>query len=153
MLYSNGMIGLKKVPGSDKMFDNCNLVSRSEFQRLCGGVPRSTLRYYEKAGILKPDYVEENGYQFYNISQVYTYFHILFLKLIDCSVSEISEIFNTPDRDYASLIEKKELVLEESIACLQQISNTLKRMDHMREKFPIEKCGKIRTVHGERIVY
>lgn len=113
-----------------------NLLTRKEFEDACGDIKRSTLRYYENKGLLKPVKTDKNGYKYYTVSQLYTFFHISMLRKINCSVSEISEIMLKPDSLYENIFDKKQESLDEMIKSLNQIKKTLEIMRYFVKHFP-----------------
>lgn len=46
-------------------------------------IPKQTMLYYDKMGILKPEFVAENGYRYYSTPQYLTLEIILFLRKMD----------------------------------------------------------------------
>lgn len=61
-------------------------------------VTTKTLRYYDEVGLLKPAHVNgENGYRFYDVSQLRTILMISKLKLYSFSLEEIAEVLKNPD--------------------------------------------------------
>ena len=74
-----------------------------------------TLRYYEKEGILKPSFVdEETGYRFYETSQLLDLSKILSLRQIGMSIDNIKGILKGEDMN--SLLKKRKSELEEEIS-------------------------------------
>lgn len=139
--------------GGDTMDKNIEFYSRSDFEQACGSITRSTLRYYEREGILKPVKVDENGYKYYSRGQLYTYFHIAMLRKINCSVSEIRNIFTTPNAQYKNIFLEKKFKLDEMIQSLTQISKTLETINCLVDKFPIDSWGCPRVSIGNRRFY
>jgi DNA-binding transcriptional MerR regulator len=70
-----------------------NGISISEMARL-HGLTRQTLIYYDKIGLFKPKYVDENGYRYYSLDQIPALREICFLKSIGVELKEIQEHFN-----------------------------------------------------------
>lgn len=61
-------------------------------------IPKQTMLYYDKMGILKPEFVAENGYRYYSTPQYLTLEIILFLRKMDISVPDISKFLeNRPE--------------------------------------------------------
>lgn len=59
-----------------------------ELAKLCG-IKKTTLFHYDEIGILKPEYLAENGYRYYSEQQIFTYELIAMLRSIDTPLSEI----------------------------------------------------------------
>ena len=51
-----------------------------------------TLRYYEKEGLLKPSFVDENGYRYYETNKLIELSKIISLRQIGFSISEIKKV-------------------------------------------------------------
>lgn len=58
-------------------------------------IPKQTMLYYDKMGILKPEFVAENGYRYYSTPQYLTLEIILFLRKMDISVPDIHKFWRT----------------------------------------------------------
>ncbi len=68
------------------------MFSIGEFSRICQ-VSIKTLRYYDKIGLIKPDYVElSTGYRYYDKMQIKEMLFIQRLKRYGFSLEEIGEI-------------------------------------------------------------
>lgn len=62
-------------------------------------IPKQTMLYYDKMGILKPEFVAENGYRYYSTPQYLTLEIILFLRKMDISVPDIHKFLENRSRD------------------------------------------------------
>lgn len=65
-----------------------NLISTKQFATLCQ-TTKHTLIHYDEIGILKPNYVGENGYRYYSLSQTEIFDVISFLKEMGLPLKEI----------------------------------------------------------------
>lgn len=63
-----------------------------EFSKLAK-ITVKTLRYYEKEGLLKPAFVNNNSYRYYDASQLVILSKIISLRQIGFSIKQIKEIF------------------------------------------------------------
>ena len=98
-----------------------------EFAELTG-VSVRTLHYYDKIGLLKPSFVDEqNGYRFYDEASLERMQEILFYRELDFPLKIIAEILASPNYDkQKALAEQKRLLtikknrLERLIAALEQ---------------------------------
>ena len=64
------------------------------------GVSVGTLRHYEQAGLLTPEYVDaDTGYRYYGISQFEVLNTIRYLRALDMPLREISDFINNRDVD------------------------------------------------------
>ena len=77
-----------------------------------------TLRYYEKLGLLKPAYInEETGYRYYSIEQFIILDLIKHCKLMGLSLDEITNLMRTEitPSTLVSILEKQRQALDEKI--------------------------------------
>jgi len=83
-----------------------------EFAALCR-TSAKTLRFYDRAGIMKADYVDpENGYRYYHQSQVDQYNRIVALKNVGFTLEEIRQGFlDAGDEDILRRLNEKETAL------------------------------------------
>ena len=106
----------------------------------------STLRLYDKMGILKPCYIDpESNYRYYSIHQKARLDMIQYMKELGMSLSEIKNILDTGDLNLieSTLIAKKHQVKEEINQLnmrLSAISRTIESVERFRNS-PI--CGTI----------
>lgn len=88
------------------------LLTASEFARVCQVTPR-TIRWYQKQGILKPVKIDKwNKYAYFDPQQALKVFRIKLLQQ-----------FNLPLREIKTLINKKNLTLDEE---LKELDNLIK---------------------------
>ncbi len=99
------------------------------------GVSVRTLHYYDEVGLLKPASTTEAGYRLYGGEQLSRLQQILFLRELDFSLSDISELLNSPSYDrstalagHREILVKKRDRLSGLIALLDDI---LKGNDYM----------------------
>jgi len=73
------------------------------------------IRYFEEQKVLLPAYTEANGYRMYGLDEVYRLAHILLLRQVGLSVSEIRESLSvsSPARDKVRLEQARTLIGEE----------------------------------------
>ncbi|MCL1632065.1 MerR family transcriptional regulator [Sporolactobacillus sp. CPB3-1] len=67
----------------------------TQMSRLAG-VSARTLRYYDKIGLLKPEFINESGYRMYGPKQVDLLQQILFYRELRFSLKEISKMLHVP---------------------------------------------------------
>ena len=72
------------------MTDKKDYYTAGELAKLFG-IPKQTMFYYDKMGLLTPEFVAENGYRYYAMPQYLTLEIILFLRKLDISVPHIKE--------------------------------------------------------------
>ena len=73
-----------------------------------------TLRYYEKEGLLKPVYIDQNtGYRYYETSQLVEISKIISLRQIGLSIKDIKNILN--GCDMKSILNKRKKEIKENL--------------------------------------
>jgi DNA-binding transcriptional MerR regulator len=70
-----------------------------------------TLHYYDQIGLLKPGFIAQNGYRYYDEPELLRLQQILFFKELEFELSEIKNILDTPGFDIrVALLEQKKLL-------------------------------------------
>ena len=88
-----------------------------------------TLRYYEREGLLKPSFVDEQtGYRFYETKQLLELSKIVSLRQIGIPIKDIRDIFNGGDMEL--LLQKRKNELEEN---LTQSNFQLSKINYLLE--------------------
>ena len=67
-----------------------NYFTTGELSQLCK-IPRKTLLYYDKLGLITPELVDENGYRYYKRSQLFLLQLILTLRQLDVPIARIKD--------------------------------------------------------------
>lgn len=100
-----------------------------------------TLHHYDKMGLLKPEFVSESGYRFYNDNNLERLQQILFFKEIGFNLYEIKKILDTPSFDRKKALEnhkylliKKKERLEQVIKTVEKTINSIKEGKIMKKK-------------------
>jgi len=94
-------------------------------------VSTNALRYYDEIGLLKPAHVNnDNGYRYYDTSQLETMLLISKLKSCQLSLEEISNILANPDDSVllSSLLREKR---QAAGTQLHHLAFTIGQMDHI----------------------
>lgn len=92
------------------MSDGNNYYSIGKVSTLCN-VPIKTLRYYDKIGLLIPEYRNSDSrYRYYTQSQILTLFIIRKLKLLGIPLKEVHEIVSKKDAGQMSHCIKERLM-------------------------------------------
>ena len=96
-------------------------------------ISMGTIRHYEKAGLLKPEYVdEESGYRYYSDRQFEVLNTIRYLRVLDMSLEEIADFLKDRDID---VVEEK---LENQKALIARKQHELelvsRKIDHRLEQ-------------------
>lgn len=85
-----------------------------EFASLCG-VKKDTIFYYDEIGLLKPDYIAENGYRYYSPNQVMIFEIITTLKAVGMSLKEILKYSSRQNtKEFLDLLKEKRSELIET---------------------------------------
>lgn len=107
------------------------MLTIGEFSRICS-VTKKTLRYYDEIGLLRPEYIAENGYRYYTSGQLRTMLFITRLKTYGFSLLEIAAVLvNTDELFLAEKLMEKRSLLETEMRATQRI---LQRLDEDVEK-------------------
>lgn len=91
------------------------------------GVTIRTLRYYDQIGLLKPAYVGENGYRYYEDDQLRQLQHILFFRELDLPLTDIQGLMQSNTFDQRAALQQHRQLLTERIERLQRLVATLDR--------------------------
>ena len=96
-----------------------------EFSKLVG-VSVRTLHYYDKIGLLKPPFVDEqNGYRFYNEEAFIRMQEIMFYRELDFPLKSIKEILSSPYYDKKKALKEQKRLLILKKQRLERIINAL----------------------------
>lgn len=120
-----------------------------EFAQICG-TAKSTLIYYAKIGLLKPDHIGENGYFYYSPSQIYMYEVIASLRNMDVSLEDIRDYLKNQDIEHCMGILKKNLEkLRERKRQLERIETLMEATISDTQKALKVECDKFEIVSLE----
>ena len=90
------------------------------------GVSSQTLRYYDREGILRPNYInEQTGYRYYSYMQFHTIDRIKYLQGFGLSLEEIGMVIRegTTEHLLPLLAARKEMLLEQISQTVEQIKD------------------------------
>ena len=90
------------------------------------GVSSRTLRYYDEIGLLKPSFINESGYRYYDDNEVALLQQILFYKERGLDLQTIKEIIYRKDFDLSSALEEHLVSLEEEKKKIDSMINSVK---------------------------
>lgn len=111
-----------------------------------------TLRFYDEANLLKPSFVDENGYRYYETEQLNTLIAIMQLRRLDVPVAEVKKILTSPDK--TELLTKHLLFLEKEALKKQEQISLLKKMLASAEKGDfMEKYNAKKIIVPQNVVY
>ena len=71
-------------------------LTTGEFAKMCN-TTRDTLRHYQEIGLITPQKNEENGYYYYSLSQVTSFYFINLFRQLDTPLSSIKSCLETAD--------------------------------------------------------
>ena len=90
------------------------------------GIPKQTLLYYDKSELLIPEFIHDNGYRYYSVSQYLTLEIILNMRKLNIPINDIKEYLNNRNtKNFQQLLQKKQQECDNIIAELQQTKESL----------------------------
>src|SRR4029434_8257662 len=89
------------------------------------GVSVRTLHFYDEVGLLKPAYVGENGYRFYEEPQLLTLQQILFYRELGFELKPITGILGRSDFDRIAALESHRKSLRKNLASTRKLIVTI----------------------------
>lgn len=102
------------------------------------GVSVRTLHHYDQIGLLKPSFVAENGYRYYEEKELVALQQILFFRELDFSLEKTKHILQSPQFNaLAALIDQKKLLkikkrrVEKLIKTLEETIESLEKGESM----------------------
>ena len=118
--------------------DTGDLIKISEMASL-HGVSRQTLILYDKNGLLRPEYVSENGYRYYDMDQIPRLRLICLLKGMGIPLSEIGRLLDDPTPEsMRALLEGKRASIRETMDQLtrqdEEVCQLEELFEHMSAK-------------------
>ena len=111
-----------------------------------------TLRYYDKMGLLKPVFVDSNGYRYYEIEQLNDLLKIVELRSLDMSIQDIKQALGSKN-EKKFLLKQQNILENEPIKKQQQISLIKKYIAKAEKGDFMEKYVAKEIVVPENIVY
>lgn len=113
-------------------------ITKGEISQLLG-IAKSQVRFYEKKGLLRPK-IGENGYAEYRFKDIYDLDVILFLRELDTSIEEISDlVLHDEGYDYLDILKKADKQIEEEIKQLKKKRKNINRRMTVYEESSIDK--------------
>ena len=102
-----------------------NYFTTGELAQLCK-IPRKTLLYYDKSGLITPEVVDENGYRYYKRSQLFLLQLILTLRQLDVAIARIKDYLAHRSLDaYSDLFNERIEFFTQEIKRLQAMKDEL----------------------------
>lgn len=107
-------------------------------------LPKQTLLYYDKTGILSPEFISENNYRHYSLKQYLILEIIINMRKLGIPISKIKTYLNERSVDnLQALLEEKDHECEEIILHNKRIRNDIQVVFHQLDK--------LRNSHLEQI--
>lgn len=79
------------------------------------GVSVRTLHFYDEIGLLKPAYLGDNNYRYYEEEQLLMLQQILFFRELGLPLSDIQRIVNSNDFDKIDALKSHKHILEKTL--------------------------------------
>lgn len=92
-------------------------------------IPRSTLRYYDREGIISPKFRKENNYRYYTRAQIITIKKIGTMRKLGLTLDEIKIFFNEKGDEREK--EKKDEILIETV--LERINEDIEKLKMVKK--------------------
>lgn len=103
------------------------------------GVSVRTLHYYDEIGLLKPAYITDKDYRFYEEKELLKLQQILFFRELSIPLGEIKRIMNSSDFDQLKALRSHRSVLAGEISRKQNLINTIdKTVKYLGGKIDME---------------
>ncbi len=87
------------------------------------GVSVRTLHHYDAIGLLKPTFVAESGYRYYDEAALERLYLILLFRELEFPLKEIGQILDAPDYDRNRVLEQQIKLLEKKRERLEYMAN------------------------------
>lgn len=125
-----------------------NYFTTGELSQLCK-IPRKTLLYYDKLGLITPEVVDENGYRYYKRSQLFLLQLILTLRQLDVPIARIKDYLATRSlTTYGELFHERIDFFTKEIARLEAMKAELQKEVAKLDRIAAIKLNKIMLVHA-----
>lgn len=99
------------------------------------GISARTLRFYDEIGLLKPAYVGDNDYRYYEEEQLLMLQQILFYRELGFPLNEIQRIISSDNFDKIEALQSHKCILEQGLGRTKQMIKTIdKTISHLRGK-------------------
>lgn len=102
-----------------------------EFSKLAKATVK-TLRHYDEIGLLKPIFVDDNGYRYYEIGQLNDLLKIVELRKLDMSIPDIKRTLET--KDFRTALKEQQVRLEKELEVKRQQISLIKKYVAKAEK-------------------
>ena len=125
-----------------------NYFTTGELSQLCK-IPRKTLLYYDKLGLITPEVVDENGYRYYKRSQLFLLQLILTLRQLEVPIARIKDYLATRSlKTYGELFHERIDFFTKEIARLEAMKAELQKEVAKLDRIAAIQLDKIMLVHA-----
>lgn len=107
-----------------------NYFTSGELANLCN-IPRKTLLYYDKLGLITPEFIDNNGYRYYKRSQLFLLELIITLRHLNIPLKKIEEYINNK-----STANYQEILVEQSRELAHKIADLTLQKEHLDKYIP-----------------
>jgi DNA-binding transcriptional MerR regulator len=98
------------------------------------GVTVRTLHYYDEIGLLKPSFIKDNGYRYYEEKELLKLQQILFFRELEFPLDDIVQMVNTPEYNTLEALADQRKLLEMKRGRLDGLLYTIdKTMEKLRK--------------------
>lgn len=126
-------------------YEKENYITAGELASLYG-IPKQTLLYYDKNELLVPEFVNENGYRYYSVSQFLDLELILNLRKLNISIQDIKYyLHNRSPENFERILKEKEIECSKIIEETKKIQNSLQLSLHTLEKIKETRFSEIQV--------
>lgn len=99
------------------------------------GVTVRTLHYYDEIGLLKPSFLGDNNYRYYQDEELLILQQILFYRKLNFSLNDIQKILGDKGFDKIKALESHKSILKKNIDQTKNLIDTInKTIAHLRGK-------------------
>ncbi|MEK5179681.1 MerR family transcriptional regulator [Paenibacillus odorifer] len=126
-----------------------------EFAKLFG-IKKDTLFYYDKIKLFQPAGISDNGYRYYTIQQLDTFWAIQSLRSLNFPIKDLKSYFSSPSSEKLTKLAEEQLIkVEEEIKKLQEIYWFLSKLTSISEELINTTLGEVTFVElpEEHVIY
>lgn len=106
---------------------------------ILSGITVRTLQYYDEIGLLKPAFIGENNYRYYQEEELLKLQQILFFKELGLSLQQVKDIVNTKDFNTLEVLRLHTTEVQRRIEHLNRLLTTIdKTIDYLEGKHSLD---------------
>lgn len=127
-------------------------LSRGEFIKL-SRITRNALNLYEKKGLIVPEYIKENGYKYYGVSQVSALINMKCLKLAGFPLDQIKDVTPMEVVNEKILEKRVEIFKQQKEIVYEKLQQNINTQFYLKEL--IHGLGSLadRLLEGDHLAY